>query len=148
MPHDRGGLGPDRLVLVAGTGTEVGKTWVASRLIGVLRGRRRGGRRPQAGPVGRSRRRPGGAGRRPCWPRASGEQADEVCPPARSYGIALAPPMAADALGRPAFSVADLVGELAWPRSWTDTATHPRVGLVETAGGVRSPRPTTGTWST
>ena len=40
--------------------------------------------------------------------------------------------MAAAVLGRPAFSVDDLVAELAWP---ADTA----VGLVETAGGPRSP---------
>lgn len=139
MPHDRGGPGPDRLVLVAGTGTEVGKTWVASRLIGVLR----------AGGAAVAARKPAQSadpGDDPAGldaavlARASGEQADEVCLPARSYEIALAPPMAADALGRAAFSVADLVGELAWPRSWSDTATHPRVGVVETAGGVRSPQ--------
>jgi dethiobiotin synthetase len=40
--------------------------------------------------------------------------------------------MAAAALGRPPFTLADLVGELAWPDG-TD------VVLVETAGGVRSP---------
>jgi dethiobiotin synthetase len=40
--------------------------------------------------------------------------------------------MAAEALGRRAFTIADLVDELAWP-------TVVGVGLVETAGGVRSP---------
>ena len=47
----------------------------------------------------------------------------------------MAPPMAAAALGRPAFAIADLVDELAvsWPHEPVD------VGLVETAGGVRSP---------
>jgi dethiobiotin synthetase len=44
----------------------------------------------------------------------------------------MAPPMAAEALGRPPFTVADLVGELAWPPAVG-------VGLVEAAGGVRSP---------
>jgi dethiobiotin synthetase len=44
----------------------------------------------------------------------------------------MAPPMAADALGRPAFTVADLVRELAWPAGVA-------VGLIECAGGVRSP---------
>jgi dethiobiotin synthetase len=41
--------------------------------------------------------------------------------------------MAADALGRPAPTVAELAAELAWPDPGTD------VGLVETVGGVRSP---------
>jgi dethiobiotin synthetase len=40
--------------------------------------------------------------------------------------------MAAEALGRPAFTVADLVAELAWPVGVA-------VGVVECAGGVRSP---------
>ena len=46
----------------------------------------------------------------------------------------MAPPIAAEALGLPPFTVADLVGELDWPRPRVD------VGLVETAGGVRSPQ--------
>jgi dethiobiotin synthetase len=41
--------------------------------------------------------------------------------------------MAADLLGRPAFTVAELVDELRWPDVPVD------VGLVETAGGLRSP---------
>jgi dethiobiotin synthetase len=44
----------------------------------------------------------------------------------------MAPPLAADALGRPAFTIADLAAELVWP-SGTD------VGLVEAVGGPRSP---------
>ncbi len=44
----------------------------------------------------------------------------------------MAPPMAAEVLRRPAFGLADLVGELAWP----DGAA---VGWVETVGGPRSP---------
>ena len=50
----------------------------------------------------------------------------------RWYGRALAPPMAAAALGAPAFTVADLAGELCWPDGCD-------VGLVEGAGGPRSP---------
>ena len=42
--------------------------------------------------------------------------------------------MAADALGRARIVAADLAGELSWP------ATGVAVGLVETAGGVRSPQ--------
>ena len=45
----------------------------------------------------------------------------------------MAPPMAAERLGRPRYGIADLVEELAWP------AAPVAVGLVETAGGVRSP---------
>ena len=55
-----------------------------------------------------------------------------VCPPSRSYELAMAPPMAAEALGRPAFTVADLVAEIRWP---DDVG----VGLVEGVGGPRSP---------
>jgi dethiobiotin synthetase len=41
--------------------------------------------------------------------------------------------MAAEVLGRPPFGVGDLLEELSWPADRVD------VGLVETAGGVRSP---------
>ena len=44
----------------------------------------------------------------------------------------MAPPMAADALGRAPSTVADLVGELRWPEGVI-------VGWVETVGGPRSP---------
>jgi dethiobiotin synthetase len=49
----------------------------------------------------------------------------------------MAPPMAAEALGRDAFTVADLVAEMQWPDGVD-------VALVETAGGVRSPIATDG----
>jgi dethiobiotin synthetase len=65
---------------------------------------------------------------------ATGEPVARVCPDHRAYHRAMAPPMAAEALGLPAFSVADLVAELDWPDPPVD------VGLVETAGGVRSPQ--------
>jgi dethiobiotin synthetase len=65
---------------------------------------------------------------------ASAEEPATVCPVARSYPVALAPPMAADVLGRPVPTIADLVAELSWPRPAVD------IGLVETAGGVRSPQ--------
>jgi dethiobiotin synthetase len=64
---------------------------------------------------------------------ASGEDVEVVCPPTYWYGLALAPPMAAAALGLPVPTVADLVGGISWPGA-TD------IGLVETAGGVRSPQ--------
>ena len=64
---------------------------------------------------------------------ASGEPPDEVCPPHRWYETPMAPPMAAERLGRPPFTIGELLTELAWPERPAD------VGLVETAGGVRSP---------
>ncbi len=42
--------------------------------------------------------------------------------------------MAADSLGRERITTADLIAELKWPAEDVD------VGLVETAGGVRSPQ--------
>ena len=63
---------------------------------------------------------------------ATGEDPHAVCPDHRWYPVALAPPMAADALGRAPFTVADLMAELRWP-----AGAH--VGLVEGAGGPRSP---------
>lgn len=132
---------PERLVLVCGTGTDVGKTWVASRLLVELR--RRGvtvaARKPAQS------FEPGAAGAGPDGPTdaevlaaASGEAPDAVCPPGRSYPRAMAPPMAAEALGLPGFSVAELVGALAWPPHRVG------VGLVELAGGVRSPQASDG----
>ena len=65
--------------------------------------------------------------------RASGEPAETVCPTHRWYPIPMAPPMAADALGSPPFTIADLVGELR-------TGARPTaITIVEGAGGPRSP---------
>ena len=128
---------PDRLVLVVGTGTEVGKTWVAARVLERLRtgGLAVAARKP-AQSFGPEDDRGGtdaavlGA--------ATGEAPEVVCPPHRWYPVAMAPPMAAAALGRPPFTLADLVAELRWPARRDGAG--PSVGLVETAGGVRSPQ--------
>jgi dethiobiotin synthetase len=50
----------------------------------------------------------------------------------------MAPPMAAEALGLPPFTIGDLVDELVWPDPAVD------VGLVELAGGVLSPQASDG----
>jgi dethiobiotin synthetase len=63
---------------------------------------------------------------------ATGEQATDVCPAHRWYPAALAPPMAATLLGLPDIGLDDLVAEITWPAGVD-------VGLVETAGGPRSP---------
>lgn len=122
---------PERLVLVVGTGTEVGKTWVAARLAHALR--RRGLRVAARKPV-QSYGTDGEieATDAEVLAEATGEQVGKVCPMHRWYPLPMAPPMAAEALGRPAWKVTDLVAELRWPQSLG-------VGLVETAGGVRSP---------
>ncbi|HEX6423973.1 MAG TPA: dethiobiotin synthase [Acidimicrobiales bacterium] len=122
---------PERLVLVAGTGTEVGKTWVACRLARALR--RRGlivaARKPAQSYDPADDLADTDAA---LLAHATGDHPAVVCPQHRWYPAAMAPPMAAEALGRPPFTVADLVAELAWPPAVG-------VGLVETAGGVRSP---------
>ena len=64
---------------------------------------------------------------------ASGEEPETVCPPHRWYEMAMAPPMAAEALGLRPFTLDTLVEELHWPEAPVD------VGFLETAGGLRSP---------
>jgi dethiobiotin synthetase len=128
---------PERLVLVCGTATEVGKTWVGARLLGELRGRGLtvAARKPaQSFDIDSDGVRLGGPTDAEVLGRASGEGPGVVCHSFRSYTRAMAPPMAAEALGLPRFSVSDLVGELDWP------AERVEVGLVEMAGGVRSPQ--------
>ena len=120
---------PRRVVGVAGTGTDVGKTWVTAALARALRaqGLSVAARKP-AQSYG-----PGDELDSVVLGAATGEVSDAVCPPRRWYEVPMAPPMAAAALGRPSFTVADLVAELSWPGGPVD------VGFVETAGGVRSP---------
>lgn len=119
---------PDRVVLVLGTGTEVGKTWVTARLIEQLRqdGRRVAVRKPVQSFV------PGERTDAEVLADASGEHPEEVCPPHRWYGLAMAPPMAVEVLGSAAFTISDLIGELIWPEGV-------EVGFIEGVGGVRSP---------
>jgi len=132
---------PDRLVLVCGTGTEVGKTWVAASLLEELRGRGLtvAARKPaQSFDVDLEADRLGERTDAEVLGQASGEDPDVVCLPARSYHRAMAPPMAAEMLGLPPFTVGDLAAELRWP------VPPVAVGLVETAGGVRSPQASDG----
>ncbi len=122
---------PDRLVVVAGTGTEVGKTWWTCAVAAELRARgvRVAVRKPiqSFDPDDPERRRDGAV-----LAAATGEHPADVCPPHRSYPLPMAPPMAADALGRPRIALADLL-DLAWPDHRID------IGFVETVGGLRSP---------
>jgi dethiobiotin synthetase len=128
---------PERLVLVCGTGTEVGKTWVCGRLLTELRGRGLSvaARKPaQSFDIDSEGARLGGATDAELLGAATGEHHGTVCHSFRSYHRAMAPPMAAEALGLPAFSVHDLMEEMVWPAARVD------VGVVEMAGGVRSPQ--------
>lgn len=116
-------------MLVTGTATEIGKTYFAAQLLIALR----------ADAVSVSARKPvqsflpgDGPTDAEVLGRASGERPQDVCPPHRSYEVPMAPPMAADVLGRPAPRIDDLVQELCWPDGVD-------VGLVEGVGGPRSP---------
>ncbi len=123
---------PRRVVAVVGTGTDIGKTWVAARLLTQLRaaGLHVAARKPAQSfePDDDPARRDSAV-----LGAATTEPPEQVCPPHRWYETPMAPPMAAEALGRPPFTIEDLMTELRWPPDMAD------VGLVETAGGVRSP---------
>jgi dethiobiotin synthetase len=123
--------GPGRLVVVVGTGTEVGKTWVSCRLLERWRatGTTAAARKPAQSFAPRE-----GPTDAELLGAASGEDPDVVCAPARSYPVPAAPPMAARRLGRGPLLLEDLVAGLAWPHP------APAIGLVETAGGLRSPQ--------
>lgn len=62
---------------------------------------------------------------------ATGEDPSSVCPPHRRFALALAPPMAAEALASAPFSVNDLVREQRLPDAG--------IALVEGVGGPLSP---------
>lgn len=129
------GLRPQQLIVVVGTGTEVGKTYVSSRLLRDLR----------ASGLDVAARKPVQSFD-PDDPYtdahlladASGESPTDVCPRNRWYPLPMAPPMAADALARPPFSLEDLASEIQWPLP------APNVAFVETVGGVRSPMASNG----
>jgi dethiobiotin synthetase len=120
---------PDRLVLVTGTGTEIGKTWWTAQLATALRaqGFVIAARKPVQSFVATDHSTDADV-----LAAATGEDPRDVCPPARRFEVPMAPPMAADVLGRPPFTIAELAAELAWPDACV-------VGLVEGAGGPRSP---------
>jgi dethiobiotin synthetase len=119
-----------RTVLLAGTATDVGKTWWGRATIDILRSRG----------VAIAARKPAqsysleevGDTDAELLGRASHEPAEVVCPRHRWYPVPMAPPMAADVLGLPPFTIADLVGELV-------PAAPEALVVVEGAGGPGSP---------
>lgn len=118
------------VVFVAGTGTEVGKTWVTVRLVAELQAR---GHEVRARKPAQSFA-PDELGQTDAdlLSGATGEPPTTVCAAHRWYETPMAPPMAAAVLGRAPFTIADLVGET------TDTTTG-GLTVVEGAGGPRSP---------
>lgn len=127
-------------VFVTGTGTDVGKTWWSVALIHELRARGvlAVARKPaQSFPPG------DGPTDADLLADAAGVDPTSVCPPSRWYELPLAPPMAAAALGRPGFTISDLVSETSVALDSQTEATMPpgirRLVLVEGAGGPRSP---------
>ena len=118
------------IIAIAGTGTDVGKTFVTAALARALRGRGFSvvARKPVLSYA------PGDASTdAEVLAAATTEDPNAVCPRHRRLALAMAPPMAAQALDAPPFTIADLVAET--------LATVPAgaLALVETAGGVRSP---------
>jgi dethiobiotin synthetase len=116
------------IVLVAGTGTEVGKTWVTAAA--ASRVRARGLEVHARKPVQSFAPEDDGTDAH-VLAAATGETPEEVCPPHRWFPVAMAPPIAARVLDRSPFTVADLVAKL--------PAAESGVLFVESAGGVRSP---------
>lgn len=113
-------------LLLTGTGTGVGKTWVGARLARVLDG-------PTAWKPAQSFAPGDGPTDAEVLAAATGQAPHDVCPPHRWYPVPLAPPEAADELGLPSFTMADLLAEAPHPAGRAGSV------LVEGAGGVRSP---------
>jgi dethiobiotin synthetase len=119
---------PDLTIVVTGTDTEVGKTWLTVELALALqqRGARVVIRKPVQSfdPADRTTDAD-------ILAEASGEDPIVVCPGHRRYPFAMAPPMASDALGGPSFKLEELIAEMDLPSTG--------VALVEGIGGARSP---------
>jgi dethiobiotin synthetase len=126
---------PQRLVLVVGTATEVGKTWTGGEVLRRLRDR--GVTVAARKPAQSADRDDPGPSDAAVLAAATGEQPTEVCPTNRTYTVAMAPPMAAAVLGLAEPTTAELLAELRWPPGPGGAGVE--VGWLETVGGPRSP---------
>lgn len=115
-------------ICISGTGTEVGKTWVAAALAAALK---REGQNVSARKPVQSFDPADGITDAEVLAAATGEPVEDVCPKKRWYPRALAPPMAAEALDESPFSLADLLSEIVLPEDG--------YCLIEGVGGPRSP---------
>ncbi len=118
------------MVFVAGTGTEVGKTWAAAGLARLLRetGRVVAACKPaqsydpdEGGPTDAA-----------VLAAATGQDPDEVCPPDCTYPVPLAPPMAASRLERACPTLDEMASNCCFEATVD-------IGLVEGVGGLYSP---------
>ena len=123
---------PDRLIVVSGTATEIGKTYVGAAVARAWRaqGLTVAARKPVQSYEADTPESSTDAG---VLAAATGEAVEDVCPRHRWYPVPMAPPMAADVLGLPPFTVADLAAEIVWPAGGV------AIGMVEGVGGPRSP---------
>ncbi len=119
------------IVLIAGTGTGIGKTWVAAELAIALR--ERGIAVVARKPVQSFAPDHETLTDAEILGQATIEDPHVVCPAHRWLPREMAPPMAADALGADRFTVADLAAEV------NVSIPGGAIALVESAGGVRSP---------
>lgn len=115
-------------IVIAGTGTEVGKTWTAARLLEHARAK---GITVAARKPAQSYERGDAVTDAHLLAAASGETPEQVCPRHRWYPTPMAPPMAADALGKELITLDQLLRETPWPDA--------QLSLIETAGGLCSP---------
>jgi dethiobiotin synthetase len=117
-------------VAIAGTGTDVGKTYVGAALLRALRER---GHAVAARKPVQSFAPDDAATDADVLSLATGEDPHVICPAHRWLRVPIAPPMAADALGLPPFTIAELAAEV------RSSAPEHTLVAIETAGGIRSP---------
>lgn len=123
---------PRLVVLVVGTNTDIGKTWVTCQAIGglVSQGYKVSARKPvQSCEISQADL---GTTDADLLARETGEPSELVCPKHRTYPVPLAPPMAARLLGRDPVLIDDLAREINWDGS-ADFC------FVESVGGICSP---------
>ena len=118
-------------VVIAGTGTEIGKTWVTAELAIALK--QRGIAVVARKPVQSFAPEHDTPTDAEILGEATVEDPHVVCLPHRWLPRAMAPPIAAEVLESEPFTVADLVAEI------TGNVPSDAIVLVESVGGVRSP---------
>ncbi len=101
------------VLAVTGTDTGVGKTWVAADVLARLH--KEGMAVAARKPVQSFAPDDDGPTDAQVLAAATGEDPDDVCRPDRAYPVAMAPPMAADVLGRRVPPLREVVADVAGP---------------------------------